>query len=80
MRVQSIAGQRHGELPTRGPLPFPSNSVRRRSEAIYAVALIVAGESILNAEPLPLIAIAGTLAVVAIGAGLLLRRFRKRRS
>ena len=50
------------------------------AEAIYAVAVIAAGESILNAKPLPLIAIAGTLVVVAIGAGLLLRRFRKRRS
>lgn len=50
------------------------------AEAIYAVALIAAGESLLNAEPLPLIAIAGMLVVVAIGAGLLFRRFRKRRS
>ena len=47
------------------------------AEAIYAVGVIAAGESILDAEPFPLMATVGILVVVAVCAGLLLRKRRK---
>lgn len=50
------------------------------AEAIYAVAVIAAGESILNGEPVLLLTTVTVLVVVAVGAGLLFRKFRKRKS
>ena len=50
------------------------------AEAIYAFGLIVAGESLVAAKPLPLLATVGILVIVALGAGLLLRALRKGKS
>lgn len=47
------------------------------AEAIYALGLILAGQSLISAKPLPLIAIAATLVVVVLTARFLLRRFKR---
>ena len=49
------------------------------AEAIYAFGLIVAGDSLVGAEPFPFIVAAGILIVIAGGAGLLLRVLKKRK-
>jgi uncharacterized membrane protein YdjX (TVP38/TMEM64 family) len=48
------------------------------AESIYAFGLVVAGESLVAAKPLPLLASIGILIVLAAGASLLLRKLRKR--
>ena len=50
------------------------------AEAIYALGLVVVGESLVAFKPLPLVATAGILIVIAVGAGLLLRALKKRKS
>jgi uncharacterized membrane protein YdjX (TVP38/TMEM64 family) len=50
------------------------------AEAIYAFGLIVAGESLVAAKPLPLLATVGILIVIGVGAGLLLRALKKGKS
>jgi uncharacterized membrane protein YdjX (TVP38/TMEM64 family) len=50
------------------------------AESIYAFGLVVAGESLVAAEPFPLLATIGILIVIALGAGVLLRALRKRKS
>lgn len=48
------------------------------AEATYALGVIVAGESLLDAKPGALVAIVGILVGVAVGAGMLLRARRGR--
>ncbi len=50
------------------------------SEAIYALGVVFAGESLLAGNSLPLVLIVGALVLFGAGAGMLLRKFRKRRS
>jgi uncharacterized membrane protein YdjX (TVP38/TMEM64 family) len=50
------------------------------AEAVYALGLVVVGESLVTFKPLPLIATVGILIVIAVGAGLLLRALKKRKS
>jgi uncharacterized membrane protein YdjX (TVP38/TMEM64 family) len=50
------------------------------AEAIYAFGLVIAAESVVEAEPLPLLAIFAVLIVIAVGAGLLLRVIKRRKS
>jgi membrane protein DedA with SNARE-associated domain len=50
------------------------------AEAIYALGLIVAGESLVAFKPLPLVATVGILIIIAAGAGLLLRALKRRKS
>ena len=50
------------------------------AEAIYALGVIIAGESLLEAKPGALVATIGILVVVAVGAGMLLRAQRKRKT
>jgi uncharacterized membrane protein YdjX (TVP38/TMEM64 family) len=50
------------------------------AESIYAFGLVVAGESLVAAQPFPLLATVGILIVIAVGAGLLLRALKKRKS
>lgn len=49
------------------------------AEAIYAIGIIVAGESLLEARPIVLVATVVILAIVLFGAGMLLRARKKRR-
>ena len=49
------------------------------SEAVYAVGLVFAGESLLAAKPVPLIFIAGALIAIGAVAGVLFRKFKERR-
>lgn len=48
------------------------------AEAIYAVLVVVVGESLAVARPVPLLAAAGILVVIGAAAGLALRAARKR--
>lgn len=50
------------------------------TEAIYALGIVFAGESLLADNPLPLILILGALILIGAGAGMLFRKLRKRRS
>jgi ABC-type nickel/cobalt efflux system permease component RcnA len=50
------------------------------TEAIYALGVVFAGESLLADNPLPLILILGALILIGAGAGMLFRKLRKRRS
>ncbi len=50
------------------------------AEAIYAVGIVFAGQSLVTAKPLHLALIAASMIIVALTARFLLRRFRKRRS
>lgn len=50
------------------------------AESIYAFGLVVAGESLVAAKPVPLFATVGILIVIALGAGVLLRALKKRKS
>jgi uncharacterized membrane protein YdjX (TVP38/TMEM64 family) len=50
------------------------------AEAIYAAGLVIAGESLVTAEPLPLLIAIGVLVVIGVGASLALRSIRKRRA
>lgn len=50
------------------------------AEAIYALGATIAGETLLDAKPLPLLAAIGILIVIAAIAGLLLRTLNKRKS
>lgn len=50
------------------------------AEAIYAFGLVVAGESLVAARPVPLLVTVGILMVIALGAGMLLRSLKKRKS
>lgn len=50
------------------------------AEAIYAVGLVVVGESVAVAKPIPLLAAVGILLVIGVAAGLALRAARKRAS
>ena len=49
------------------------------SEGIYAVLIVLAGESLLSDNPLALILILGGLILIVAVAGMLFRKFRKRR-
>lgn len=48
------------------------------AESIYAFGLVVAGEHLLAAKPLPLAATVGILIVIALSAGMLLRTLKRR--
>ncbi len=50
------------------------------AEAIYALGLVIAGESLVAAKPLPLFATMGILIVIALGAGFALRTIQKRKT
>ncbi len=50
------------------------------AEAVYALGVVIAGESLLAAEPLPLLATVGILSLILVGASLALRKLKKRRS
>jgi uncharacterized membrane protein YdjX (TVP38/TMEM64 family) len=50
------------------------------TEAIYAILVVYAGESLFAENPLPLILILTALILVGGGAGMLFRKLRKRRS
>lgn len=50
------------------------------AEALYAIGAVVAGESVLFAETGPLIGILVLMVATAVGAGLWLRRLKKRRN
>lgn len=50
------------------------------AEGIYASGLVIAGESLVEAEPLTILAVIGILIAIAAGAGLLLRALKKRKS
>ena len=50
------------------------------AEAIYALGVIIAGESLVDAKPGALAVTVAILVVVALGAGMLLRAQRKRKS
>jgi len=50
------------------------------AEAIYAFGLVVAGENLLAAKPFPLLATVGILIIIALGAGVVLRALKKRKS
>ncbi|MET0682696.1 MAG: hypothetical protein ABWZ29_05065 [Casimicrobiaceae bacterium] len=50
------------------------------AESIYALGVIIAGESLLEAKPGALAATIGILVIVAVGAGMLLRAQRKRKT
>lgn len=49
------------------------------AEAVYAIGVIVAGESLLEANSAVLAATIGIMVAVALGAGLALRKLKKRR-
>ncbi|HEY5886006.1 MAG TPA: VTT domain-containing protein [Pyrinomonadaceae bacterium] len=50
------------------------------SEGIYAGLIVLAGQSLLSDNPLPLMLILGALVLIGAIAGMLFRKFRKRRS
>jgi uncharacterized membrane protein YdjX (TVP38/TMEM64 family) len=50
------------------------------TEGIYALGVVFAGESLMADKPLPLFLIVAALIVIGAGAGILFRKFRKRRS
>lgn len=47
------------------------------AESIYAFGIVIAGQSLVAAKPLPLIAIVAILIIVAVGARLLLKTLKK---
>lgn len=47
------------------------------AEAVYAMAIVLIGESLAKAEPVMLVVSAGALLVMIVIAGLLLRKFKK---
>ena len=49
------------------------------AESIYALGLIVAGDSLVTARPLRLLLTVGIMIVIAAGAGWLMRGLRKRK-
>ena len=49
------------------------------AESIYAIGLIVAGDSLVSARPLRLLVTVGVMIIIAAGAGWLLRSMRKRK-
>lgn len=49
------------------------------SEGIYAVLIVLAGESLFSKNPLPLVLILGALVLIVGVAGMLFRNFRKHR-
>ena len=50
------------------------------AEAIYAFGLVVAGEHLVDAKLVPLFATVGILIFIALGAGVVLRAIKKRKS
>lgn len=50
------------------------------SEGIYAVLIVLAGESLMSDSPLPLMLILSALILIGGVAGILFRKFRKRRA
>jgi hypothetical protein len=50
------------------------------AEAIYALGLVIAGENLVAAKPLPFLVTIGILLVIAFGAGVVLRAIKKRKS
>jgi uncharacterized membrane protein YdjX (TVP38/TMEM64 family) len=50
------------------------------AESIYALGLVIAGESLMAARPFPLLATVGVLIIIGAGAGLLLRAVKNRKS
>jgi uncharacterized membrane protein YdjX (TVP38/TMEM64 family) len=48
------------------------------SEAVYAAGMIIAGESLLEAESTPLLIAGAVLLAIAIGAGVLITRLKKK--
>ena len=50
------------------------------SEGIYALLIVLAGESLLSNNPLTLMLILGALILIGAVAGRLFRKLRKRRS
>jgi uncharacterized membrane protein YdjX (TVP38/TMEM64 family) len=50
------------------------------AESIYALGLVIAGESLVAARPFPLLATVGVLIMIVAGAGWLLRKAKKRKS
>lgn len=50
------------------------------AEAVYALGVIVAGDKLLTAEFAPLLFTLGAMAMVAVAAGLVLRRLRRRQA
>lgn len=50
------------------------------AEAVYALGVVIAGENLLVDKPLPILASLGVLAVLALGASLLLRVVKRRRA
>lgn len=50
------------------------------AEAVYALGVVIAGESLLAAQPLPLLATVGILILILVLATLALRRLKKRKS
>lgn len=49
------------------------------AESIYAIGLIVAGDSLVSARPMRLLVTVAIMAIIAAGAGWLLRALRKRK-
>lgn len=49
------------------------------AESVYAIGLIIAGDSLVNERPMRLLVTVGIMIIVAAGAGWLLRRLRKRK-
>lgn len=50
------------------------------AEAIYALGLVIAGENLVAAKPLPFLVTIGILLVIGFGAGVVLRAIKKRKS
>jgi uncharacterized membrane protein YdjX (TVP38/TMEM64 family) len=50
------------------------------AESIYALGLVIAGESLMAARPFPLLVTVGVLIIIGAGAGWLLRKVKKRKS
>jgi uncharacterized membrane protein YdjX (TVP38/TMEM64 family) len=50
------------------------------AESIYAFGIVIAGQSLVTANPLPLIISVGILIIIAVGARWLLQKFRKQNS
>ncbi|HUE81250.1 MAG TPA: VTT domain-containing protein [Pyrinomonadaceae bacterium] len=50
------------------------------AEAVYALGVVIAGESLLTAQPLPLLATVGIMILILVVATLALRKIKKRKS